>query len=201
MTNKKNSAPNADNQASAPKISEIPQENLNQLETLQQKIEQLEEEKEKYLKGWQQERADILNYKQKENERISEAIKFANQALLKDLIGVMDNFDFTVANLESLEQADGDKSKNWEVMLKGIYLVKSNLKKLLTDYGLAKIPALGIPFNPAVHEAVNYANDPTQSADIITEELQSGYSLEGRTLRPAKVIVNSPPSAESKNGE
>lgn len=201
MTNKKNSAPNADNQTSAPKISEIPQENLNQLETLQQKIEQLEEEKEKYLKGWQQERADILNYKQKENERISEAIKFANQALLKDLIGVMDNFDFTVANLESLEQADGDKPKNWEVMLKGIYLVKSNLEKLLTDYGLAKIPALGIPFNPAVHEAVNYANDPTQPADIITEELQSGYSLEGRTLRPAKVIVNSPSSAESKNGE
>jgi len=201
MTNKKNSAPNADNQASAPKISEIPQENLNQLETLQQKIEQLEEEKEKYLKGWQQERADILNYKQKENERISEAIKFANQALLKDLIGVMDNFDFTVANLESLEQADGDKPKNWEVMLKGIYLVKSNLEKLLTDYGLAKIPALGIPFNPTVHEAVNYANDPTQPADIITEELQSGYSLEGRTLRPAKVIVNSPSSAESKNGE
>ncbi|HPS28287.1 MAG TPA: nucleotide exchange factor GrpE [Candidatus Paceibacterota bacterium] len=196
MTNKKTLTQDDGEQITPEKTSEEIKDTNKQVEELQQKIEQLEKEKDSYLKGWQQERADVLNYKQKENERISGAVKFANQALLKDLISVVDNFDFTVANLESLKQVDGEKSKNWEVMLKGIYLVKSNLEKLLTDYGLTKITALGQTFNPALHEAVNYISDTTQPADIITEELQSGYSLEGRTIRPAKVVVNSPPEVK-----
>jgi len=80
-------------------------------------------------------------------------------------------------------------------------MVKSNLEKLLTDYGLTKITALGEHFNPAIHEAVKYTNDPTQPVDIVTEELQSGYSLEGRTIRPAKVVVNSPLETETKKEE
>lgn len=200
MTNKKNLTQD-NNQNPPEKTSEETSELSKKIEELQQKIEELEKEKDSYLKGWQQERADALNYKQKENERISNTVKFANQALLKDLIGVADNFDFAVANLESLEEADGEKAKNWEVMLKGIYMVKSNLEKLLTDYGLTKITALGEHFNPAIHEAVKYTNDPTQPVDIVTEELQSGYSLEGRTIRPAKVVVNSPLETETKKEE
>jgi molecular chaperone GrpE len=192
MTNKKNLIQD--------EKEKIPQEDSTkelkdtfQLNELKAQIEKLEKEKDGYLRGWQQERADILNYKQKEGERINGAIKFANQSLLKNLISVLDDFNFTVSNLESLQDTDKEMSKNWEVMLKGIYLIKNNLERTLTEYGLVKIDSFGKIFNPAIHEAIKYINDPSKPADIITEELQNGYSLEGRTIRPAKVVVNSPP--------
>jgi molecular chaperone GrpE len=171
-------------------------EDTSQLDKLKVQIEKIEKERDDYLKGWQQERADILNYKQKESERMTGAIKFANQSLLKNLISVLDDFNFTVSNLESLQDTDKEMSKNWEVMLKGIYLIQNNLEHTLAEYGLVKIESLGKIFNPVLHEAINYISDPSKPADIITEELQNGYTLEGRTIRPAKVVVNSPPEVK-----
>lgn len=195
MTNKKNLIQE--------EKEKIPQEdttkelkNTSQLDELKVQIEKLEKERDDYLRGWQQERADVLNYKQKENERINGVIKFANQSILKNLISVLDDFNFTVSNLESLQDTNKEMSKNWEVMLKGIYLIRNNLEHTLTEYGLVKIDSLGKTFNPAIHEAINYISDTSKPADIITEELQNGYSLEGRTIRPAKVVVNSPPEAK-----
>lgn len=195
MTNKKNLIQD--------EKEKIPQEdttkelkNTSQLDELKVQIEKLEKERDDYLRGWQQERADVLNYKQKENERINGVIKFANQSILKNLISVLDDFNFTVSNLESLQDTNKEMSKNWEVMLKGIYLIRNNLEHTLTEYGLVKIDSLGKTFNPAIHEAINYISDTSKPADIITEELQNGYSLEGRTIRPAKVVVNSPPEVK-----
>lgn len=165
--------------------------NSDTVEALKKQIEKLEKEKDDYLKGWQQERADALNYKQREGERVGGAIKFANQSLLRELISVLDNFDFTFSNLESIEENEESKPKNWEIMLKGIYLIKSNLERVVKEYGLLKIDSLGKTFDPNLHEAINYTNDKELPQDIITEELQSGYSLEGRVIRPAKVVVNS----------
>lgn len=197
MTNKKNLIQEEDKKVSPegiPKEQNIP----SSTEEMKAQIDKLEKERDDYLKGWQQERADALNYKQKENERIGGAIKFANQSLLKDLISVLDDFNFTVSNLEALQDADEERSKNWEVMLKGIYLIRNNLEHTLAEYGLVKIDSLGKIFNPAIHEAINYISDPSKPADIITEELQNGYSLEGRTIRPAKVVVNSPPEVKEQ---
>ncbi len=194
MVNKKNLIQNSEDKPVLKTTEgDEEQENDSQIEELKRKVEQLEKEKDNYLKGWQQERADVLNYRQKEGERMGGAIKFANQSLLKDLINVLDNFDFTVSSLESLDGTNGEKHKNWEVVLKGIYLIRSNLERILTEYGLTKITSLGKTFDPTLHEAINYINDPSQPVDIITEELQSGYSLGGRVIRPAKVVVNSPP--------
>jgi len=200
MTNKKNLIQDEE--------EKLPQEDTNKelkeasrLDELNAQIEKLEKERNDYLKGWQQERADILNYKQKESERMTGAIKFANQSLLKNLISVLDDFNFTVSNLESLQDTDKEMSKNWEVMLKGIYLIQNNLERTLAEYGLVKIESLGKIFNPALHEAINYISDPSKPTDTITEELQNGYSLEGRTIRPAKVVVNSPPEAKPKEDE
>ncbi len=163
------------------------------VEELRKQIEKLEKERDDYLKSWQQERADVLNYKRREEERVGGVIKFANQSLLRELINVLDNFDFTFSNLESIEKNEEDKPKNWETMLKGIYLIRSNLERVVKEYGLVKIDSLGKTFDPTLHEAINYTSDSSRPVDIITEELQSGYSLNGRTIRSAKVIVNSPP--------
>ncbi|MCX6737543.1 MAG: nucleotide exchange factor GrpE [Candidatus Parcubacteria bacterium] len=162
------------------------------VEELRKQIEKLEKERDDYLKSWQQERADVLNYKRREEERVGGVIKFANQSLLRELINVLDNFDFTFSNLESIEKNEEDKPKNWETMLKGIYLIRSNLERVVKEYGLVKIDSLGKTFDPTLHEAINYTSDSSRPVDIITEELQSGYSLNGRTIRSAKVIVNSP---------
>lgn len=195
MTNKKNLIQDKKEKVSQEDTTKELKD-TSQLDELKTQIEKLEKEKDDYLRGWQQERADVLNYKQKENERINGIIKFANQSILKNLISVLDDFNFTVSNLESLQDTDKEMSKNWEVMLKGIYLIRNNLEHTLTEYGLVKIDSLGKTFNPAIHEAINYISDPSKPADIITEELQNGYSLEGRTIRPAKVVVNSPPEAK-----
>jgi molecular chaperone GrpE len=181
---------------SPPPPENSPAVNQDGIEEFKKQIEKLEKEKDDYLKGWQQERADVLNYKRREEERMDGAIKFANQSLLKELISVLDNFDFTFSNLESLQKEENAKSKNWETMLKGIYLIKSSLERIVKEYGLVKIDSLGKVFDPTLHEAINYIKDSNQPPDIITEELQSGYSLNGRTIRSAKVVVNSPPEVK-----
>jgi molecular chaperone GrpE (heat shock protein) len=71
---------------SPPPPENSPAVNQDGIEEFKKQIEKLEKEKDDYLKGWQQERADVLNYKRREEERMDGAIKFANQSLLKELI-------------------------------------------------------------------------------------------------------------------
>lgn len=145
-------------------------------------LEKLKKEKEEYLRGWQKERADFINYKKDEKERFKEVIKFSNERIIKSLIAVLDGFDLALGNSW---QKEGN-----ERYLKGIYLIKNQLADILEKEGVEVIEAkVGEPFDPAKHEVVAMAENEKAAPDTIVEVLEKGYILNHKVIRPCRVMV------------
>jgi len=124
--------------------------------------------------------ADFQNYKRRvEEEKKSWAI-FANIELIKNLLPIFDNFKRAQAHAP---KDANEETKKW---LEGIGMSINQLEKLLQDFGVKKIEALGQKFNPDFHEAL--AQDKGEK-DIVIEELDAGYMLGDKVLRHAKVKV------------
>ena len=152
----------------------------------QKEFEKSKKEKDEYLKGWQKERADFINYKKNERERFKEVVRFSNERIIKSLIAVLDGFDLAI---ESFLKQGKDKKEN-EHYLKGIYLIKSQLEDILGKEGVEKIKAkLGDSLNPALHEVVAVTENEKFSPDTIIKILEKGYILNGKVIRPCRVIV------------
>jgi len=132
------------------------------------------------LAGWQRAQADLINYKRYSEQDKADAIKFANTQLMRAVLPVMDDFERAIAAIpaESAKQS-------W---VEGVKLIERKLRASLELQGLICIPALGEAFDPCVHEAI--ACD-TGKRDIVIKEIEKGYRLHERVIRPARVIVGS----------
>lgn len=140
--------------------------------------EELEAEQNKYLRLL----ADYDNFKRRSQKDRQDAEKFRSQSLLVDLLPVLDNFDRAL----SVET----KSEESASLLKGVEMVQKSLIEAVKREGLVEIKALGEPFDPNFHQAVMQEKDETAEPGIVLMELQKGYTLKGRVLRPAMVKVN-----------
>jgi len=141
----------------------------------------LTEEKEKaegYLANWQRAQADFINYKRRSEQEQKEIIKFANASLMFNLLPILDDLEraFTSIppHLAKLTWVDG------------IRLIERKLQASLEVQGLSPIKALGEPFDPKFHEAAMHSKG---KEGIVIEELQKGYKLHDRVIRPAMVVV------------
>ncbi|QMT19006.1 nucleotide exchange factor GrpE [Planococcus maritimus] len=139
---------------------------------------QLEEEQNKYLRLL----ADYDNFKRRAKKDQELAKQFRSQSLLTDLLPVLDNFDRALA-VEA-------KSEESASLLKGLEMVKKSLADAVTAEGLEEIKAVGEPFDPHFHQAVMQESDADSEPGTVLQELQKGYTLNGRVLRPAMVKVN-----------
>ncbi len=124
--------------------------------------------------------ADMQNFKRRVEEDKSKWIKFANYELLKELLPIVDNFDRGCRQLPDKLKDDG-----WA---KGVVNTHDDLMKALEKIGVKRIETVGKPLNPNVHEAVMQGDG---EKDIITEELEPGYTYHEQTLKAAKVKVGS----------
>jgi len=144
------------------------------------KIAQLEaalkDEKNKYLYLY----ADFENFKKRAVKDRSDAMKFGWERTANEILGVVDN----------LERAVEHMPKDVEANLKtGIEMTVSQFRSVLEKQGVALIPADGKEFNPELHEAMG--QEPSELASgVITKTLVKGYTLHGRLLRPAKVVIS-----------
>jgi len=152
---------------------------------LTEKLAECEKLKNEYLAGWQRARADFLNYKKEEVERIGELLKYANEEFILNLLPVLDNFELAEKNLS-------DELKNNE-NVKGLLQIKQQLKDWLKKQGVEEMVTIGEIFNPNWHEVVGEVTEtenlPNKQTGLIVEEIQKGYKINGRLLRPAKVKV------------
>ena len=137
-----------------------------------------QKEKEEYLAGWQRERADFLNYKKEEMERIAEILKYASAEVILKILPILDNF-------QEAEKSIPPNEKN--KFLEGMLQIKEQMKGLLEKEGIEEIKALGENFDPNVHEAVESVEG--KDSGKIIEEVKKGYKLNGKVLRPAKVKI------------
>lgn len=146
----------------------------------QEEIEKIKKERDEYLDGWKRAMADFSNYKKDEFKRIESVLKLSNEQLIKDLLPVLDSFDLA---LESLLANQSDAK-----IEKGVYLIRSQFEDVLKKYGLERITAPpGTPFNPAVHDAV--VSVEGKESGTIAEEVERGYMLGGKIIRPVRVKV------------
>lgn len=146
-------------------------------------------EQKNLLDGWKRCQADFENYKKMQAESQKEFIKYAGQNIILQIIPVLDNFHISTDHIPE-DQKDG----GWVV---GIMHIKKQLENVLAENGIEEITAKeGDKFDPAIHEAIesNYkkqeARDKEQEiGDKIKKIVMKGYKLNGKIIRPIKVIV------------
>ena len=130
--------------------------------------------------------ADTENYKKRLQRDKEEAVRYANTALVKDLIGPLDDFSRA---LDAAEQ-----SSNFEALKEGVRMIEDRLYSTLkNNWGLEVIDKSDVPFDPDEHEACLMEEVDGLDEDTVTMMLQKGYKLNGRVIRPAKVKVGRSP--------
>ena len=145
---------------------------------LKQALAEEQEKAETNLAGWQRTQADFVNYKRRVEREMKDSCQFANRALMLNLLPVLDDFERAIAAIP-----DEEAQMSW---MDGIQLIERKLRSILEAQGLTQIKALGEAFDPHVHEAVMQA--PGEEG-MVVEEVQKGYQLHDRVIRPAKVVV------------
>jgi molecular chaperone GrpE len=155
----------------------IPPEEANLIEEL----DKVKQQNEEYLSRLQRLQADFENFKRRTKASSEELSKYASFELIKELLGVSDNLERAAGALEA-EDAAG--------VSQGIRLIHKQFCDVLSKAGVTRVKSVGEQFDPRVHEAVmsvNYANRPDST---VVEEIQKGYRLYDKVVRPSKVKVN-----------
>lgn len=152
------------------------------LEELKKKLEECERLKEEYLAGWQRARADLINYKKEELERVGELIKFSANGLILKILPILDNFE--IAEKKLPENLKNDEN------VKGLLLIKKQIQDFLKSQGVEEIKSVGERFDPNFHEVLEEVEAKDKEPGTIIEEIQKGYKIDGKLLRPAKVKVS-----------
>jgi molecular chaperone GrpE len=126
-------------------------------------------------------KADFENTKKRlERDRI-DAVRFANEKLLGEILAVLDGFDRAIQSLD--EGHDVAKVKQ------GLKLVQSDLHKVLDKNGVQAVKSVGEAFDPQLHEAVATVEAEGTDEGTVVDEVQKGYTLNGRLLRPSRVRI------------
>lgn len=137
--------------------------------------------KDKYLRKY----ADFENYKKRMAKEREESARYSNATLLLDIVTVIDDFERAIKSAQ-----DGNDFKNFHT---GISMIEKQLVNILEKkWGLERFLAKGQPFDPERHEALMAEQSAEATTATVVEDLQSGYLLHGRVLRPAKVKVLQP---------
>ncbi len=136
--------------------------------------------------------ADTENMKKRLEREKADFLKFANENLIKDLLPVLDNLE------RALGYADKD-IVDQEGVLEGVRLTYEGLRNVLEKFGVTPVSALGEHFDPNYHEAVMQKEDPDVEGNTILEEIQKGYLLNDRLIRPSMVVVSRVPAGDVNN--
>ncbi|HNP75106.1 MAG TPA: nucleotide exchange factor GrpE [bacterium] len=148
---------------------------------LKEQLEQVRAEAEKNLAGWQRAQADYANLKRDSEKRGAELFALANAAFMAEILPVYNHFKLALKHLPK-EQADQD----WVI---GIKQIAKQFQEFLKKYQVEEVATVGKKFDPAIHEAVVHETKDGFESDVIFEEVQPGYLVDGKLLNPAKVKV------------
>lgn len=135
--------------------------------------------------------ADLENFRKRTLREKDELRQFAASGVMEDLIPVMDNLALGLAAARQPGQGDA------KTIADGVAMVLEQFKSTLSRHGLKEINPAGQPFDPNLHDCLSHQPDAQAAAETVTQVVRLGYSLNGRLLRPASVIVSSGPAASA----
>jgi molecular chaperone GrpE len=169
----------------APSATEL----LAQLDELRAHLVAAQQEAGDNRAGWQRAAADFANFKRRTEQEREAMLGLANEVLLLKVLGVADDFDRALAAMPPELAGSG-----W---IDGIAAIDRKLRQLLESEGVTPIEAVGRPFDPREHDAVVQEETAAAPDDTVLDELQRGYRIRGRVLRPALVSVARNPGRQA----
>ncbi len=169
-----------------PQPSEAPEAGQPQLSA----EEALAESQAEARKNWDlylRERADLENYRKRVQREKEDLARFANENLLREMLPILDNLERAVAHAEQEQDAS---------LLEGVKMTLDQFRKTLERFGVLPVAAIGEPFSPDRHEAMGQMESAEQAPNTVVQELQKGYTLNDRLLRPSLVMIAKAPASD-----
>lgn len=152
--------------------------------TLEEKEESLKELNNKFLYL----QADFENFKKIKAKEKQDLLKYGNEILIQELLPVIDNLERAIEHASKSEESKG--------IVDGVQITLNEFLKVLERSGVEKVEAVGNKFDPNFHEALFQEEREDMEPDTVTSEIQKGYTLNGRLLRPARVAVSKKPDGQ-----
>jgi molecular chaperone GrpE len=164
---------------------------IDPLTALQNEVEAMRAEAGKNWDLYLRERADLENARKRNQRDKEDAIRFANDRLLKEMVPVLDNLE------RAIEHAGQEETDN-RGLLEGVNMTIAQFRKALEDFGVKAINAIGTDFDPNLHQAMGQIESADQAPNTVVNEFQKGYLLHDRLLRPALVMVAKAPATDTE---
>ena len=142
-------------------------------------IEKIKEERDFHLKQRQYAQAELVNYRKQVSKEFENQSKFGNSQIIQYLIEIYEDLKRII-----------DNSNSDDSSLKGLTLIIKNIESMFKEQSVEIINSVGNPFDPNLHEAIEYTENSDIDDNVVIQEIQRGYKIHGEVVRPSKVVVN-----------
>ena len=179
---------------SAEETVDSPPARQDELAELRDKLQAKEKESKENYQRYLRQVAEVDNFKKRVNREKEDAIRYANENLIKDILPVIDNLERAIAHAQG--------GGNGKPLVEGVEMVLRGLLDVFSKHGVVQVPAVGAVFDPGKHEAMAQVESSEYEPNTIIDEHHKGYLFRDRLLRPALVTVaKAPQQKDGKNGQ
>ncbi len=158
-------------------------ETVDPLKEMEEKLESMEQEAKENYDRLLRTSAEFENYQKRAAREMNDFRKFANESFVKAMLPVVDNLD------RAVESSNNDKHADTSV-LEGVKMTVKEILKVFEQYNVKPFESLGKTFDPSLHQAVMQEETEEHPENSVVQELQKGYMMHDRLLRPAMVVVS-----------
>ena len=173
--------PREDEESQDQEEEEIPLTKMTKAKLIE-KVEKVQEGSDKNLDLYIRSQAEIDNLKKRYQKERQDLVKFANESLIKQLLPIVDNLEKAIAHSQDKDSI--------EAIREGVDLTLKGLTDILQKAGVEMVEAIGEQFDPNFHEAVSEMADDGIKSGTVIKDLQKGYTLNQRLIRPSMVVVS-----------
>jgi molecular chaperone GrpE len=156
---------------------------VDSVESLQAKLEEAMADSQQHYDRLLRVSAEFDNFKKRSTREAEEFRKFANEAILKDLLHVVDNLERAISSANETGEANA-------CVVEGVQMTCGEILKVFSKFGVTPVESVGKPFDPAFHQAIMQEESSEHPENTVVSEMQKGYLLHDRLLRPAMVVVS-----------
>ncbi len=156
---------------------------VDPIKTLEEKLDSVEQEAKDNYDRWLRVSAEFENYQKRAAREMNDFRKFANERFVKAMLPVVDNLD------RAIESSSNDKHAD-RSMLEGVNMTLKEILKVFEQFNVKPFESLGKSFDPSLHQAVMQEETEAHPENSVVKELQKGYMMHDRLLRPAMVVVS-----------
>lgn len=162
-------------------------------ETLEDRLSAKEKEARENYDRWLRATAEFENVKKRLEKEKNDTYKFSNERLIKELLPVLDNLERAVDH--------GEGGQETKAVIEGVEMTLKGFRSALEKFGVTAVEALGREFDPNLHEAVMVQEDARHPGGTVLHQMQKGYLLHSRLIRPAMVVVSKRPEGGEEENE